>query len=208
MSQMSLFDDLTAAAPDLNPYADGLNRRQLGRGAWLDLRPGWVIRPDLLMEQLSERVPWYGERRQMYDRVIDVPRLLSFHGPQDRWPHPMLERMRSELSAHYRPELGEDFVSAGLCLYRNGRDSVAWHGDRIGRSAGEDTMVVIVSLGGVRRLALRPRGGGRGLQVPMSSGDVVVMGGSCQRTWDHCVPKMHEATWSRISVQYRVADVR
>lgn len=208
MTQTSLFDDLTAESPGVGAYQEGLTRRQLSRGAWIDLRPGWVARPDLLMQELTECVPWYGEQRLMYDRLIDTPRLLSFHGPRDRWPHPLLQQMRRALSEHYRVELGEDFASAGLCLYRNGRDSVAWHGDRIGRSAHADTMVAIVSVGETRKLALRPRGGGEGLQVPMGSGDVVVMGGSCQRTWDHAVPKMHAATRARISIQFRVAGVR
>ncbi|MGY4721021.1 alpha-ketoglutarate-dependent dioxygenase AlkB [Naumannella huperziae] len=207
MSQVTLFDAVDHDEPGTGRYADGLSRRELTRGAWLDVRPGWVLRPDLLMERLLADTPWRGERRQMYDRVVDTPRLLSFHGAGDPWPHPLLLAMRAELSAHYRPELGEDFVTAGLCLYRDGRDSVAWHGDRIGRGSTHDTMVAIVSLGEVRRLALRPRGGGRSLQIPMASGDVVVMGGTAQRTWEHAVPKMRNAG-PRISVQFRVAGVR
>jgi alkylated DNA repair dioxygenase AlkB len=99
-------------------------------------------------------------------------------------------------------------MSAGLCLYRDGSDSVAWHGDTIGRSSTEDTMVAIVTLGATRVFAMRPRGGGRSLRLPQGHGDLLVMGGSCQRTWEHAVPKTARPTGRRISIQYRPRDVR
>ena len=105
-------------------------------------------------------------------------------------------------------ELGEPFTTAGMCCYRDGADSVAWHGDRIGRSDTQDTMVAIVSLGDSRPLLLRPRGGGRSLRFPAGHGDLLVMGGSCQRTWEHCVPKTSSATGPRISIQFRPHNVR
>ena len=112
------------------------------------------------------------------------------------------------LNAHYVAELGEPFRTAGLCLYRDGRDSVAWHGDTIGRGSREDTMVAILSLGAPRALALRPRGGGRSLRFEIGHGDLLVMGGSCQRTWEHAVPKTAHAAGPRISVQFRPRGVR
>jgi alkylated DNA repair dioxygenase AlkB len=143
----------------------------------------------------------------MYDRVVDVPRLLHTYGSGEPLPHPLLAEAREALSAHYLPELGEPFVTAGCCYYRDGRDSVAWHGDRIGRGRDRDTMVAIVSLGDPRRLALRPRGGGgESLSVEMGHGDLLVMGGSCQRTWDHAVPKVSHAG-PRVSVQFRPRNV-
>jgi alkylated DNA repair dioxygenase AlkB len=98
-------------------------------------------------------------------------------------------------------------VSAGLCLYRDGRDSVAWHGDTIGRGASEDTVVALLSFGSPRTLALRPRGGGPGLAFRIGHGDLLVMGGSCQRTWEHAVPKTARAVGPRVSVQLRPAGV-
>ena len=112
------------------------------------------------------------------------------------------------LGAHYEPELGEPFRTAGLCLYRDGRDSVAWHGDTIGRGRTEDTMVAILSLGTPRPLMLRPRGGGTSLRFEVGHGDLLVMGGSCQRTWEHAVPKTSQPVGPRISVQFRPRGVR
>ncbi len=104
-------------------------------------------------------------------------------------PDPTLASMRGALSEEYRPELGEPFRTVGLCLYRDGNDSVAWHGDTIGRGRTADTLVAIVSLGAPRSFLLRPRGGGPSRHFDVGRGDLLVMGGSCQRTWEHSVPK-------------------
>ncbi|MFD8523591.1 alpha-ketoglutarate-dependent dioxygenase AlkB [Streptomyces capillispiralis] len=186
---------------------DGVRRTGLGRGAWIDVLPGWLHGSDALFAHLAARVPWRAERRQMYDQVVDVPRLLSYYRADDPLPHPVLAEARAALSAHYAGELGEPFATAGLCYYRDGRDSVAWHGDRIGRGAREDTMVAILSVGAPRDLLLRPVGGGDTVRRPLGHGDLIVMGGSCQRTWEHAVPKSSRATGPRISVQFRPHDV-
>ena len=154
-------------------------------------------------------MPWRTERRQMYDRVVDVPRLVSFHDlAVEDPPHPLLTRLRRRLNDIYAGELGEPFTTVGLCCYRDGSDSVAWHGDTIGRSSSEDTMVAIVSLGATRTFALRRRGGGPSLRLPLAHGDLLVMGGSCQRTWEHAVPKTSAPAGPRVSIQFRPRDVR
>lgn len=202
-SLLDLSDDVV-----VHDLAGSLHRTQLDESAWVDLRPGWVGGGDELYAALRRDVDWQAERRQMYDMVVDVPRLLRFHGEDEALPHPALEVCRDALSAHYQDELGEPFRTAGLCLYRDGLDSVAWHGDRIGRSRDADTMVAILSVGAPRDLLLRPRGGGPSVRIPAGHGDLLVMGGSCQRTWDHCVPKTTAPVGPRISVQFRVRGVR
>ncbi|MGW7279291.1 alpha-ketoglutarate-dependent dioxygenase AlkB [Streptomyces sp. NPDC054844] len=204
--QGSLFDQTDEAR--LGPLA-GLHRTRLGSGAWIDLLPGWLSGADALFDRLAADVPWRAERRAMYDQVVDVPRLLAFYGAGDTLPHPLLTEAGDALSAHYAQELGEPFTTAGLCHYRDGRDSVAWHGDRIGRGARQDTMVAILSVGAPRDLLLRPAGGGGDtVRRPLGHGDLIVMGGSCQRTWEHCVPKSTRAAGPRISVQFRPHGVR
>jgi alkylated DNA repair dioxygenase AlkB len=204
--QESLLD--VAEEPVLGSLAGAVRRVPLARGAWVDLRPGWLAGSGAVFGALVETVPWRAERRHMYDRVVDVPRLLCFYGEDAPLPHPALAAARDALSAHYRAELGEPFRTAGLCLYRDGRDSVAWHGDTTGRGSREDTMVAILSLGAPRALLLRPRGGGASLRYEIGHGDVLVMGGSCQRTWEHAVPKTARAVGPRISVQFRPQGVR
>jgi alkylated DNA repair dioxygenase AlkB len=209
--QESLLDGLDE--PALGPLDDGSVRRTtLTRGAWVDLRRGWLAGSGAVFARLAASpgpVPWRAEKRQMYDRVVAVPRLLCFYGEDGALPDPALAAARAALNAHYGPELGEPFRTAGLCLYRDGRDSVAWHGDTIGRGAREDTMVAILSLGTPRALLLRPREGGqRPLRFEVGHGDLLVMGGSCQRTWEHAVPKTAQPVGARISVQFRPRGVR
>ena len=204
--QGSLLDLCDEPAP--GPLGASVHRTMLDRGAWVDIRPGWMTGADVLFERVRDAVPWREERRRMYDRVVEVPRLLCFYGEGAALPDPALAQARAALDRHYGPELGEPFCTAGLCLYRDGRDSVAWHGDRIGRGAKEDTVVAILSLGAPRALLLRPRGGGPALRHEIGHGDLLVMGGSCQRTWEHSVPKTARPTGPRISVQFRPRDVR
>lgn len=203
--QASLLDDLDDLG--LRSLAP-IRRTELTAGAWVDVRPGWLTGAGTLFERLASRVSWRAEQRQMYDRRVDVPRLLCFYDEQERLPDPILTQAREALSAHYAEELGEPFRTAGLCYYRDGKDSVAWHGDRIGRGNTEDTMVAIVSVGAPRALLLRPRGGGHTLRYALGLGDLIVMGGSCQRTWEHAVPKTAKPIGPRISIQFRPRGVR
>ncbi len=224
--QGSLLEMLEHDEPGIAPLAP--ERFRLTRGAWIDVQRGWLSGSQPLFERLAERVPWRAERRRMYDRTVDVPRLQCFYGEDAPLPDPVLALARDALSAHYAGELGEPFRTAGLCLYRDGRDSVAWHGDTIGRGSSEDTMVAIVSLGTARPLMLRPRAGlpsapgapgessvpggasasGGSLRYHLGHGDLLVMGGSCQRTWEHAIPKSAHCAGPRISVQFRPHDVR
>jgi len=204
--QGSLLDLCGEAGP--GPLGPSVQRTTLVGGAWIDVRPGWFSGADALFERLTDAVPWRAERRHMYDRVVDVPRLVSFYAEGESLPDPALDEIKRALDEHYGPELGEPFRTCGLCLYRDGSDSVAWHGDTTGRSSTQDTMVAIVSLGAPRALLLRPRGGGKALRHELGHGDLLVMGGSCQRTWEHSIPKTARAVGPRISVQFRPRDVR
>jgi alkylated DNA repair dioxygenase AlkB len=200
--------DFGGDGDEASPGAVQPERVPLAHGAWIDVQRGWLTGSAGLFTRLAETVPWRAERRRMYDRTVDVPRLLCFYGEDAPLPDLALSACRRALNGHYADELGEPFVTAGLCYYRDGRDSVAWHGDRIGRGSTEDTMIAILSLGEARPLLLRPVGGGPTLRYNLGHGDLFVMGGSCQRTWEHAVPKSARPTGPRISVQFRPRNVR
>ena len=180
----------------------GIARTDLGSGAWVDHLPGWLTDDLEVFDALRERVPWRQGNRMMYERAVDVPRLTAWCCDPARLPHPTLRRAFRALNGHYGPE---PFETAGLCWYRDGRDSVAWHGDRI-RHRRQETVIAIVSVGAARPLLLRPRGGGRSQSFRLGHGDLFVMGGTCQTTWEHAVPKVH-AAGPRISVQFRRSGV-
>jgi alkylated DNA repair dioxygenase AlkB len=185
-------------APGFDAGLDGARRRFLGSGAWLDVVPGWVRGADALFERVLEEAPWQSRARRMWDNVVDEPR-LSTHG----WhaPSPPAPAMADALSTHY----GLDLTAVSANLYRDGRDSVAWHGDTSGRRV-PTTVVAIVSLGSPRRFLLRPKGGGRSIRLTPGHGDLLVLGGTCQRTFEHSVPKCASAG-PRISLMFREPGV-
>ena len=180
--------------PDFDRTLAAAKRRFLGEGAWVDVVPGWVAGADTLFDQVHASAPWKAYERPMYERIVDVPRLTT--GGWEDHP-PVLDRMARCLGRRY----GVRLPSISANLYRDGRDSVAWHGDRIGQ-VRSDAVVAILSLGATRTLLLRPEGGGPSIAVPMQSGDLVVQGGTCQRTYQHCVPK-RARVGPRISVMFR-----
>ncbi|MPZ73537.1 MAG: alpha-ketoglutarate-dependent dioxygenase AlkB [Nitriliruptorales bacterium] len=191
---------LALGPPDFDRTFTGISRRQLGDDAWVDHLPGWVRGADELFDSLLSVTPLVQHDIWMYDRRVAEPRLTH------RWqldegpaPPPLLAEMAADLSSRY----GVEFTQVGVNLYRDGRDSVAWHGDRIARELPEAT-VALVSLGQPRPFKLRPKGGGRSITYVPGRGDLLVMGGSCQRTWDHAVPKVR-STGPRMSVQFRHA---
>jgi alkylated DNA repair dioxygenase AlkB len=188
---------LGGGAPAVDPAALArIERVALDDSAWVEYLPGWVSGHEALFAQLLATTAWRAERRPMYDRVVDVPRLLATL-PEDGPGHPVLEQIRQLLGARY----GTDFVRRTLGYYRDGRDSVAWHGDTTARELPE-AVVATVSLGEPRRFLLRPRDGGRARANALGWGDLIVMGGACQRTWRHAVPKVSHAG-PRIAVMYR-----
>ncbi|HVX22642.1 MAG TPA: alpha-ketoglutarate-dependent dioxygenase AlkB [Acidimicrobiales bacterium] len=195
------------AGTDVDP-GPGAMRTVLPGGAWVDLHRAWMAGADPLFERLLLDVPWRTERRRMYDRVVDVPRMMAFYAEGADLPDPALAAARRELDRSYGASAGEPFCTVGMALYRSGDDSVAWHGDTIGRGSTEDTTVAILSLGFPRTLLLRPRGKGSALRFDLAGGDLLVMGGSCQRTWEHSVPKTRKPVGPRISVQFRPRGVR
>src|SRR4051812_45651512 len=174
-----------------------LQRVWLDDSAWVEHLPEWVAGEEALMSDLIRGTEWRRERRRMYDRTVDVPRLVASL-PDDGPGHPLLERIRAILSAHYETA----FARVSMGYYRGGADSVAWHGDYVAREMEEPTVVATVSLGGPRRLLLRPRGGGPSTAFSLGRGDLFVMGGTCQRTWQHAIPKVAHAL-PRLAVMFR-----
>lgn len=192
--QTSLFDS-GDSTPDLE--FSTLMRHELSQGAWVDHAPGWLRGSDTLFQWLLDNAPWEATTQVLYEKTVVTPRLVaSFTRDGAPLPAP-LEAIRSALSQRY----GRDFDSVGANLYRDGQDSVAWHGDRIARTL-KDPLVATVSLGYPRRFLLRPRGGRTELSLLLHAGDLVVMGGTAQRTWQHTVPKVASAG-PRISVTVR-----
>lgn len=182
------------------PSIDGdfrkMRRIQLDPTAWMDHCPGWVEGHQQLLDVLSANTRWQHQTMEIYDRTVEVPRLVAGL-PEDGPGHPLLPRMITALDRRY----DVSFTRIGLALYRDGNDSVAWHGDRVARELPE-AIVATVSLGEPRKFLVRPAEGGKALSFALGWGDLIVMGGACQRTWRHSVPKVARAQ-PRLTVMFR-----
>ncbi len=198
---------MAALAPSLfgqgsvrfDPTLARLRRHVLGGGAWFDHLPGWLSGHEVVFHAVREEVSWESGRRWMYEREVDVPRLtagLSF----ERAPHPVLLEARRALELAY----DTTFDRLHAALYRDGRDSVAWHGDRV-QARPQGNLVAILSLGEPRRFLLKSRAGGRSLTLTLGWGDLIVLGGTAQQTWRHCVPKCASAG-PRMSLMFRRSE--
>jgi alkylated DNA repair dioxygenase AlkB len=188
-----------APEPSLDLAFARARRIELGEGAWIEHVHGWVRGAESLFETLAANMAWRADERRMYERIVAVPRLRARY-PRDGAGHPVLDAMAAALGPRY----GATFDAITMALYRNGDDSVAWHRDRDHRDR-LTSVVAVASLGGPRRFTVRPlvrESGARSIAFSIESGDLVVMGGTCQRTVEHAVPKLREAP-ARIALMFR-----
>jgi alkylated DNA repair dioxygenase AlkB len=191
---------LAGGEPAFDTSFTGIQRHHLDDDAWVDELRGWVTGADELFAALLEVAPWRQKDIWIYKRRLPEPRLTArWRLREEEPPLPILGDMAKALSERYDVA----FTQVGANLYRSGSDSVAWHGDRVARELDEAT-VALVSLGAPRPFKLRPKGGGKSVAFVPDRGDLMVMGGSCQRTWDHAVPKVRSAG-PRMSIQFRHA---
>jgi alkylated DNA repair dioxygenase AlkB len=200
MFQGSLFGD---AAVAVDPSFAALLRRELDARCWIDLVPGWLAGADDVFTQLTETLDWQQRTVTMYERRLPEPRLTSWWAEAAGAPEPLpvLAAARLALSDRY----GVAFNTIGFNRYRDGNDSVAWHGDLRGPKLPEFN-VAILSVGARRPFRLRPRTGGRSIGYDLGHGDLLVMGGACQHHWQHSVPKVR-AAGPRISITFRHSGI-
>lgn len=66
----------------------------------------------------------------------------------------------------------------------------------------DEAVIPVLSLGATRRFLIRPRGGGPSKTIVAHGGDLVVMGGRCQKDYQHSVPKQKQPTGARLSLNF------
>ncbi len=194
--QPSLLD---GGEPRLDVSYDGLRRIVLDDRSWVDYCPGWLAGSDSVFELLASTARWQQRRVTMWDKDVLEPRLTAGWSTDAKHVPPVLAEMCTLLSQRY----AVGFDSVWVNLYRDGQDSVAWRGDR-NRLVMDRPMVATVSLGARRRFLLRERGSARiAHELRPGAGDLVVMGGECQKEWEHTVPKTAQPVGPRMSVTIR-----
>ncbi len=192
--QTSLFG---GGEPDFDPLLTGIERTELAAGAWVEYLPNWLEGEQTLCDRITAATAWQTSQRPMYDRIVDVPRLTASL-PRDGPMPPTLGSISRLLTERY----GEPCRRVALARYRDGRDSVAPHGDQIARNL-QTTVMATVSCGARRRFLLSPVDGGESVSFDLGQGDLLVMGGTIQRTWRHAIPKTTRPVGPRLCIMFR-----
>jgi alkylated DNA repair dioxygenase AlkB len=195
--QGSLFD---GGEPEVDVSFAGLRRIDLDADSWVEHVPGWLRGSDELFAELLDTGRFDQREVWMYDRKVLEPRLTA--GWSTDVGSADLPRPLQAISAALSQRYGVAFDRIWVNLYRDGGDSVAWHGDR-NRHTHRNPLVATVSLGARRRFLLRPRGGRTQHELRPGPGDLIVMGGAAQHDWEHTVPKESRVVGARMSVTLR-----
>lgn len=150
-------------------------------------------------EQLCKGAEWQHQRRPMYERVVDVPRLQAWYALQDL---PAASPLSAMLAA-VQMAVPAPYTSVGLNLYRDGQDSVAMHHDTLHMLVPHQP-IALVSLGAPRRMNIRgKRDNARALGIDLMPGSLLVMSHASQITHEHGIPKTTRAVLPRMSAVFR-----
>jgi alkylated DNA repair dioxygenase AlkB len=198
MFQPGLFD--SSASVSFDAKYSRTERVWLDESAWVEQQAGWVTGSDVLFEQLRSSLPWKQRKRFVWGEWRTEPRLTApwFLDSGKPLEPTVIEEMRQSLSKR----CGVTFDSVGFNLYRDGDDAVAWHRDTIDKQI-VNPVVVLVSLGEPRKLQVRPYGGGPSKSFSLGRGELLITGGTFQRTWEHTIPRVAGHAGPRISLAFR-----
>ena len=209
MIEQSLFS--LARTPDADPERTGgmdvavdetfatATRIQLDDTSWVEHVQGWLAGDAELMAALMEQASWEQRSRWMYTRMVAEPRLTAEYPVIANAPQPVLHYLTEVLSAHY----GRPYARLWMNWYRDNADGTGWHADRPVNQQDE-AVIPVLSLGATRRFLIRPDGGGPSTTIVTHGGDLVVMGGRCQKDYQHSVPKQRQPAGARLSLNFSI----
>jgi alkylated DNA repair dioxygenase AlkB len=205
--QQTLFEAACAPAPEPR-HASGLQtaadeaftaavRIQLDETSWVDHVPGWLTGGDTLMSALMQTADWQQRSRWMYTRMVQEPRLTAEYPVIADAPLPELAYLAGILARRY----GRPYTRLWMNWYRDNNDGTGWHADRPANQLDE-AVIPVLSMGAARRFLIRPASGGPSTTLTVHGGDLVVMGGRCQKDYQHSVPKSRQPAGPRLSLNF------
>ena len=174
-----------------------IERIQLDETSWIDHVRGWLTGDDVLMQALMTEASWEQRSRWMFTRVVEEPRLTAEYAIIQDAPQPVLHYIADTLGEHYE----RVFTRLWMNWYRDNDDGTGWHADRPALEA-EEAVIPVLSLGASRKFLIRHKRGGKSTSITAHGGDVIVMGGRCQRDYQHMVPKQKLTSGARVSLNF------
>ncbi|NOX43762.1 MAG: alpha-ketoglutarate-dependent dioxygenase AlkB [Gammaproteobacteria bacterium] len=153
---------------------------------------------------------WREEQIKIYGKEITVPRRVCWYGDPDTnytysgishlptpWTKSLLDlKQKIESATQHR------FNSVLANLYRDQNDSMGWHADKE-KELGNNPFIASLSLGEPRLFRLRHNKSKEIVELTLSHGSLLLMGGTLQHNWQHCIPKTKLKTAARINLTFR-----
>ena len=176
----------------------------------MEYTPGFLSKTegDELLQSLLETAPWQQHTIMMYDKEVLQPLMSAWYGDrriQDegkREAHPWtpeLLRLKEKIEAF----TGIAFNGVLLNLYRNGKDSVAWHSDK-DTLPGLKTEIASISIGQERDFDFRSKANYRlHYSIRLQHGSLLLMKGDLQRFWEHRIAKSTAPIGPLINLTFR-----
>lgn len=166
---------------------------------------------EAMIAELIRDIAWQSETIRIAGVERLVPRLTAWYGDEGadyRYSgvdHSPLAWSQTLLKIKEKVEQasGESFNSALCNLYRNGKDSVAWHSDDE-PELGAQPVIASVSFGATRSFHLKHKTQTKlRHKMSLTSGSLLVMKGATQSHWLHQVPKEPKITEPRVNITFR-----
>ncbi|NMG60582.1 alpha-ketoglutarate-dependent dioxygenase AlkB [Geitlerinema sp. P-1104] len=170
---------------------------------------------DKIFQTLFSQVSWKQEKIKCYGKELDLPRLTAWYGdtgkryvysriamePEPWIPVLLYIKSRVEDVAQF------SFNSVLLNLYRDGRDSIAWHSDDE-PELGKQPVIASLSFGGERKFQLRHKvkKEQEKVELNLTHGSLLIMKGKTQEYWQHQIPKTSKPVMPRINLTFRFID--
>jgi len=174
---------------------------------------GTIFSPDesrRYYRALLDGVPWKNDEAIIFGKHIVTAREAAWYGDADyfytysgttRRALPWNGELRT-LRAIVEKRSGEKFNSCLLNLYHDGSEGMAWHSDDE-RSLGRDSAIASLSFGAERKFCFKHRQTAQAVSLVLGDGSLLVMRGTTQAHWLHCLPKSKTIRTPRINLTFR-----
>lgn len=176
---------------------------------------GRILSPqetDRYFEALWSEIPWKNDVTVMFGKRIVTARKIAWFGDETyayrysgttKQAHlwtPVLLELKTLVEQHSRTT----FNSCLLNLYHHGEEGMGWHSDDE-KSIVPHSAIASLSLGAERIFRLKhKREAAETASVLLESGSLLVMKGTTQANWLHCIPKTKKVTAPRINLTFRI----